>query len=275
MRFGCHISTRNGYLGAAQMAKQLGAVAFQYFPKNPRSLKTKRFDERDAERCRDYCKENSIVSIGHSAYPTNLAAEDEKIQWVIDSILNDLEITEACGSIGTVVHFASYHGNPLEGYKKMIETLNIVLSQWNGESLILIENNAGKGGQLGLTLEELVKIRELVDHPEKIGFCFDTCHAFASGLWNGENWGTVEALGEALGYFGHLKAIHLNNSVYETGSKKDRHANIKNGQIPIESMKHLIKSRVIKDLPLILETPDSVAYTHGNEIADLREWMNT
>ncbi|GGH77141.1 deoxyribonuclease-4 [Pullulanibacillus pueri] len=272
MQFGCHISTRNGYLGAAQVAKKIGAEAFQYFPKNPRSLRTKSFDAKDAERCAAFCQEEGIVSIGHSAYPTNLAAEDNKLQWVMDSVLNDLEITDACGSIGTVVHFASFHGDPIEGYKKMIDTLNRILLKWTGESLILIENNAGKGGQLGLTLEELVKIRELIDQPEKLGFCLDTCHAFASGLWNGEDWSEVENRGEGLGYFKHLKAIHLNNSVYETGSRKDRHANIKKGQIPLEAMKSFICSPSVKKIPMILETPSSKEYSHYDEIQELKKW---
>ncbi|MGV3488581.1 MAG: TIM barrel protein [Tuberibacillus sp.] len=200
MRFGCHISTKNGYWGAARTAKQIGASAFQYFPKNPRSLRLKSFDHHDAERCAAFCSENEIASIGHSAYGCNLSAENDKRQAVIDCVLNDLDINQACGSIGTVVHFGTFHGDdPLEGYKRMIDTLNDILSRWNGNSLILIENNAGKGDQLGLTLEELVKIRQLTEYPEKVGFCFDTCHAFGAGLWAGENWKEVMDNGKELG----------------------------------------------------------------------------
>lgn len=57
-------------------------------------------------------------------------------------------------------------------------------SLWNGRTKLLIENQAGNHGNEGMTLEELVKVRELSRFPEKIGFCFDTCHAFASGIWN-------------------------------------------------------------------------------------------
>ncbi|UTW69632.1 hypothetical protein KHA80_00420 [Anaerobacillus sp. HL2] len=41
----------------------------------------------------------------------------------------------------------------------------------------------------------------------------------------------IETTGVKLGYFEHLKAIHLNNSKYSTGKRKDRHANLMEGFI--------------------------------------------
>ncbi|HEX7063887.1 MAG TPA: deoxyribonuclease IV, partial [Bacillales bacterium] len=211
-------------------------------------------------------------SIAHAPYPTNLSVPKPELREpIIDSVLNDLEIVENCGSIGLVVHFGSYKGEPLEGYKRMIDILNEVLAQWSGTSLLLVENTAGKGGELGTTFEELVKVRQLVEKPEKIGFCLDTCHAFASGLWNGENWEEVEAEGEKLNYFKHLKAVHLNNSMYETNSHRDRHANIHNGYIKVSQMKAFMTSPVVKDTPMILETPSSEQYSHEDEIAYLKQ----
>lgn len=272
MKFGCHISIRNGYLGAAKTALNIGAKAFQYFPKNPRSLKVKHHDQSDAQKCADFCEAHGIVSIAHAPYPTNLSVPKPELREpIIRSVLNDLEIVEDCGSIGLVVHFGSYKGESLDGYKRMIDVLNEVLGQWGGKSLLLIENTAGKGGELGLTFEELVKIRDLADSPEKIGFCFDTCHAFASGLWNGEDWNEAAEKGKELGYFDHLKAIHLNNSMYESGSRRDRHANIHNGQIRVKQIKKLITSSVVKDKPMILETPSSEKYTHEDEIDYLKQ----
>lgn len=275
MRFGSHISIRNGYLGAAQHAKEIGARAFQYFPKNPRSLSVKSFDKEDARKCADYCSQNDLLTIAHTPYPTNLVAEDDQITLVIDSVLNDLEIANECGSIGVVVHFGVVKNetDPLEGYKRMIETLNILLSKWEGDSLILLENNAGKSGPTGTTIEELVQVRQLTDYPEKIGFCLDTCHVFASGVWEGDNWSEVEEKGEELGYFTHLKAVHLNNSMYPTRSMKDRHANIHNGYIKVEQIKEFLKSDFVKELPLVLETPSSNDYTHKDELQYLKTLM--
>jgi deoxyribonuclease-4 len=267
MKFGSHVSIRNGYVGAAKTAFKKGAKAFQYFPKNPRSLSVKEFDHNDAHNCKQFCSEHGIVSISHTPYPTNLSAENDYFEETKASLLNDLEISEACGSIGVIVHFGTYKGSdPLEGYKRMIHMLNEVLNAWDQDCLLLIENNAGTKGGMGTTFEELIKIRSLVDQTEKVGFCLDTCHAFASGLWREGSWMETLKTGNELGYFDHLKAIHLNNSKYPNGSKKDRHANLTKGVITIEDLKELILSEPIKELPMILETPDDEGITHDEEI---------
>lgn len=275
MRFGSHISIRNGYLGAARHAIKIGAKAFQYFPKNPRSLSVKEFDFHDAEECARYCKEHDLLTIAHTPYPTNLVADDDQIKLVIDSLLNDLEIANAIGSIGVVVHFGVLKNasNPLEGYQRMIGTLNDVLSRWDGEALILLENNAGKSGPTGTRFEELVQIRQLTNFPEKIGFCLDTCHVFANGVWDGDNWNDVESKGIELGYFEHLKAVHLNNSAYPTRSMKDRHANIPYGEIKVEQLKEFLSSSVFGDIPFVLETPHEGHFSHEDEIKFLNEMM--
>jgi deoxyribonuclease IV len=274
MKFGSHVSIRNGYYGAAKRAADIGAAAFQYFPKNPRSLSVKAIDRGDAESCKQYCLEHGIVSVAHTPYSTSLTPPDDKKELTIQSLLNDLEITQACGSIGVVVHFGSVisSNDPLASYHLMIEMLNTVLNQWDGDSLILLENNAGTKGALGITFEELVQVRSLCNEPEKIGFCLDTCHAFASGLWDGRNTGDIISKGENLNYWSHLKAIHLNNSKYPTDSKKDRHANIfTSGHIKESELEQLVRVPLLKEIPFILETPDDEGVTHKEEIEMLYE----
>jgi deoxyribonuclease IV len=276
MIFGCHVSIRNGYSGAAKRAAFFGAGAFQYFPKNPRSLSVKAFDRGDAESCKEFCHEKGIVSVAHTPYSTSLTPTEDKKELTIASLLNDLEIADSCGSIGVVVHFGSQISktDPLASYHLMLEMLNSVLSQWNGDCLLLIENNAGTKGALGTTFEELVQIRNLAEYPEKIGFCLDTCHMFASGLWTGENTDEFFAKGQELDYFEHLRIIHLNNSKYPTGSKKDRHANIfQNGLIREEFLKDIVTSSILKHIPFVLETPDDEGITHKEEISLLnKKW---
>ncbi|SEA99113.1 deoxyribonuclease-4 [Thalassobacillus cyri] len=274
MKFGSHVSIRDGYLGAAKQAAAMNAAAFQYFPKNPRSLSVKAFHQDDARLCREFCMEKGIVSVSHTPYPTSLTpADNAKRKQVVESLLNDLEITDACGSIGVVVHFGKRidDGEPLVSYQLMIAVLNEVLSQWDGGCKILLENNAGKPGSMGTTLEELVQVRSLCDQPERIAFCLDTCHAFASGLWNGDNWNEVLEKGMELDYFNHLEAIHFNNSKYDTGSGKDRHANIlgEDGYITEEQFDQLITTPQLADLPFILETPKETS-THEAEIKQLQ-----
>ncbi|MED4475329.1 deoxyribonuclease IV [Oceanobacillus caeni] len=274
MNFGCHLSIGDGYLGAAKKAFKMGAAAFQYFPKNPRSLSIKDFNKDDAALCKTFCDENNILSVSHIPYPTSITPHDvKKREQVIRSLLNDLEITEACGSIGAVVHFGKHLKNKtlIESYQLMIEVLNEVLSEWNGQAKVLLENNAGVPGTIGTTLEELVQIRKLCDYPEKIGFCLDTCHAFSCGLWNGDNWAEVIQKGKDLGYFDELKVIHLNNSKYPSGEGKDRHAPIfQGGYIKEDQFDQLMKTPKLKGIPFILETPKEVV-PHEKEIKQLQE----
>ncbi|WP_316568960.1 deoxyribonuclease IV [Neobacillus sp. YIM B06451] len=271
MIFGCHVSIRGGYLSAAKHAKQIGAQAFQYFPKNPRSLSVKEFDLADAKSCRRFCEENGLFSIAHTPYPTSITPPTEKQELNIVSILNDLAIADACGSKGIVVHFGSRisEENPLASYHLMLEMLNSILEKWDGDCLLLLENNAGKQAALGTELEELVQVRNLSQYPAKIGFCLDTCHAFASGMWDGSNTLAFKEKADSLGYTEHLKAIHLNNSMHPHGSRKDRHANIyKGGKILPEQMDGIISA--FSDIPFILETPSEYGVSHEEEIRVLK-----
>src|SRR5690554_6774066 len=144
MRVGCHVSIRRGFYAAAQNALAVGCGVFQYFPKNPRSLIVKSFDLADASRCKELCKTHQLESIAHTPYPVNLASDNQELRKLtVISLLNDLAIAEACGSMGIVVHYGKYSGNdPLQGYRNVIQLLNEVLQAWHGKAMILIENQA-------------------------------------------------------------------------------------------------------------------------------------
>ncbi len=272
MYLGSHVSIKNGYFEAAKTAYAMGSLSFQYFAKNPRSLSVKSFDVKDTDKCAAFTKKNQLLSIVHTAYPTNLAIENEpKKELTMRSILNDLEIADACHSIGVVVHFGKYKGkNPLNGYKNIINMLNNILNQWQGNAMILLENQAGQGSQMGITLEELVQVRSLSEKPEKIGFCFDTCHAYTSGMWKDNGWNVLYEKGLELNYFSNVKAVHLNDSMYPHGSLRDRHANIGKGYIGEVNMKQLLKSPFLENIPVILETPQTELLSHRTEIEMVR-----
>jgi deoxyribonuclease-4 len=275
MYIGSHVSTKGGFAEAAKFANHIGANAFQYFPKNPRSLSLKAFNPVDAKACAQFCAEKGLISIGHAPYPLNLAVAKDQQSVMVDALLNGLEITDACGSIGLVVHFGKFSGkDTLEGYKNIMQVLNEALRQWHGQALILLENQAGGSIPMGTTFEELTQIRGLSDYPDKIGFCLDTCHAFASGLWNGDNWSEVEANGEKLGFWAHLKAIHLNDSLYPSGSFRDRHANIGHGFIGSERFSTLLSSAYVKDIAIVLETAPAADGTHRDEIKFVKQLMS-
>lgn len=273
---GAHVSTRQGYCGAVRMAHKMGANAFQFFPKNPRSLVLKSsYNEHDARECASLSHSLGIVSITHAPYALNLAVDADQQDIMHHALLNCLEITEACGAIGLVVHFGKNKGiDRLQSYKNIIQLTNKSLKEWQGQALLLIENQAGEGTQMGMTLDELTTIRRLSDYPDKIGYCLDTCHAFASGLWNGHNWDSVVDHGVKLEYFEYLKAVHLNDSLYPSGSRRDRHAPIGSGYITNSGIQQLLHSEVIRHVPCILETPKGLDGTHYKEINHVKYLSN-
>ncbi|RED60296.1 deoxyribonuclease IV [Cohnella lupini] len=267
LRIGSHVSTRNGYRKAAEYAVSLGGNAFQYFPKNPRTLAIKAFDASDAAQCAIWCKERDVVSIGHGPYPVNPASDGDAARRMAACTLNDLQIAEACGSIGVVVHFGHSKGiDPLQGYRNVIQWVNSVTSLWEGKALILLENQAGDHGQMGTTPEELTQIRSLVDSPGKIGFCLDTCHLFASGEWRHGQWSSFATRANALGFWNNVKAVHLNDSRYPSGSLKDRHAPIAEGRIGQDELMAFMSAPELKDIPFFLETPAGEDGTHREQI---------
>ncbi|MFE9277771.1 deoxyribonuclease IV [Paenibacillus glucanolyticus] len=277
IRIGSHVSTRGGFLTAAQHAAGIGSLAYQYFPKNPRSLHLKTPDIRNAAACARFCQEQGIVSIAHTPYPTNMAVGltrgEEFYGLTVESLKNDLIIAEACGSLGIVVHFGHHKSQDvLEGYQNIIRCLNDVLSSWKGKAKLLIENQAGDHGSMGMTLEESVKVRQLADYPEKIGFCLDTCHLFAAGGWDISNTGELLARGKELGYWDSLVAVHLNDSKYGAGSRKDRHARVGQGMIGTEALKHLALAQELTGKAFVLESEKGADGTHREDIAKVLSW---
>jgi len=274
MRVGSHVSTRNGYLKAAEYAVSIGGNAFQYFPKNPRSLVPKAYDRNDALACAKWCSAHDVVSIAHGPYLVNPAVESDAALKMAMCTLNDLEIAEACGSIGVVVHFGTYKGKePLQAYQNIIRWIDSVTAHWEGKAQILLENQAGDHGPMGTTPEELVQIRNLCQQPEKIGFCLDTCHLFASGEWVEGQWLTFVERANELGYWDHVKAIHLNDSRYPIGAKKDRHAAIGEGFIGDAGFREIFLTEVIRHFPILLETPTGENRSHQDQISAVKSML--
>ena len=96
-----------------------------------------------------------------------------------------------------------------------------------------------------------------IEHKDRIGLCFDTCHAFAAGY----EMRTEEHLDKTLQHFdevlglGNLKLIHLNDAKGGLDSGLDRHEHIGLGYIGEEGFRVILNDARLKELPMILETP--------------------
>ncbi|HLK41808.1 MAG TPA: deoxyribonuclease IV, partial [Thermoleophilia bacterium] len=121
---------------------------------------------------------------------------------------------------------------------------------------LLIENNAGLGGCVGARFEEVAEMLAAVADP-RVGVCFDTCHAFASGYdlrTPEEAARTIDELDRVVG-LDRVDAIHTNDSVTGLGSNRDRHANIGAGAIGEAGFQALLHDPRLATKPFILEVP--------------------
>jgi len=137
------------------------------------------------------------------------------------------------------------------------DACNGALSASGGGTTILLENMAGQSHSVGSRFEELRAILDKVKLDDRVGICFDSCHAYASGFDLRDNAAVEHTMGlfkEVVG-FDRLKVVHLNDSKGALGSKLDRHENIGKGKIGRKGMRDFLHYPGVGQRPLIMETP--------------------
>jgi deoxyribonuclease-4 len=99
--------------------------------------------------------------------------------------------------------------------------------------------------------------------------CLDSCHLFASGY----DVRTAESLRAVLDEFDkvvgcdRLGALHVNDSMTELGSNRDRHTNLGDGEIGLEGMIAFLSEPRFEGLPVIFEGPGRLG--KGVEAVDM------
>ena len=255
---GNHTSSSKGYAAMARQIIKNGGNTFAFFTRNPRGGKAKAIDETDIQNFLVLAQENHFGKIvAHAPYTLNACAAKEELRtFARETFADDLRRMEYTPGNYYNFHPGSHVGQGSEiGIQKIAELLNDVLTE-EQTTTVLLETMSGKGTEVGRNFEELRKILNLVEKKSKMGICLDTCH-----VWDG-GYDIVHDLDGVLNDFDHiiglerLKAIHLNDSLNDCGSHKDRHARIGEGIIGMEALVRIIKHPVLREIPFILETPN-------------------
>ncbi len=261
MNLGAHMSIAGGVHLALQRGKSIDCNAVQLFVKSSNQWRAKALSTEEIDL---FHKESESFTpgfvIAHTSYLINIASPDpDLLKKSAESLLVEMQRCTALGIPYLVLHPGSHRGAGVDqGITTIARTINRLYEEPSGDGTsILLEITAGAGNTIGSTFEELAGIVELIEDKSRAGICFDTCHAFTAGYdirtkktYNA----TFKSLEETIG-LNYLKAFHLNDSMKEFGSHKDRHTHIGQGKIGIDAFSYLMKDKRLIDRAMVLETP--------------------
>jgi deoxyribonuclease-4 len=258
MLLGVHCSVAGGLENAFTEATALGIDAMQVFTRNQRQWKAKPVSKDEQDLFRKTMAGSKVkISFSHCSYLINLASEaDENREKSITALADEVIRCEALGLSYCVLHPGAAGGQTPElALERIAEGLMTALEKaGSGKVMILLENTAGQGSSVGGPFENLKRINESTGS-NRIGYCFDTCHAFAAGFDIRTEKGikeTMEHFDEILG-LKNLKVFHLNDSKGDLGSHLDRHEHIGHGKLGKEPFKYIMNH--FQDIPKVIETP--------------------
>ena len=273
MKIGAHLSIRKGFKGAVDEAVATGCDCLQIFVGNPRGWARKELHRDIFSEFISYRKQNNIWPfVVHASYLINPATSDQMLYEKSRSLfINDFRRATMLGADFFVFH-PGKSPDKEQGIQQVVTMVNDVLNSVHGDTKILFENQAGSGNELAADFADLGFMMSRVNNQERIGLCFDTCHAFAAGYDLRNSLGREKVISEFDKHIGlsFLNLFHLNDSKGALGSRLDRHQHVGEGEIGIEGFKYLVNSPIFNTIPGILETPQKQSGDVESNLAILR-----
>ena len=268
---GCHLSNAKGYAAAGRVALSIGANTFQFFTRNPRGGGAKAIDPDDAGALNTLCRENQFGTlVAHAPYTLNPCSTDAKVRdFAYRCLGEDIARMENFPNQVYNLHPGSHVGQGIEvGIRQTVDLINDILTP-EQSTTVLFETMSGGGSEIGGRFEQIAALISGTRLQDKIGVCLDTCHVFAAGYdIKNDLDGVLESFDRIVG-LRWLKALHLNDSLFDLGYGKDRHARIGEGFIGLDALRAIAHHEAFRGLPMILETPNEPP-EHGDEIRLLR-----
>ncbi|MGC8599456.1 MAG: deoxyribonuclease IV [Nitrososphaeria archaeon] len=255
---GGHMPITGGLSKSAERARELRFEAFQIFTRNPRGWN---YPELKEDEVKNFLNTSAgFYSINsHMPYLPNLASpKDDIYEKSIQSLVEELKRAKQLQLKYIVAHIGSHLGEGLEkGKTRVIKAIKKAIDSISCDCYVLLENMAGQKNSVGSRFEDIGEILSGIGS-DKVGVCFDTCHAFAAGYDIATQKGLEKTISELRKYIGLEKVmlIHLNDSKGGLGSGVDRHQRIGKGFIGIKGFENLFREKsLIEGRPMIFETP--------------------
>ena len=258
---GAHQSIAGGYEKAVERAHRCGCDCVQLFTKNNNQWAAKPITAEEAGRFRGALDTLGITRpIAHDSYLINLASPDRRL-WrrSVEAFVEELHRADTLGIPYVVTHPGAFTtASEAAGLRNIVRAVDEIHAQSRGLSArCLLETTAGQGMSLGWRFEQMAAILDGVKEPDRLGFCFDTCHVFAAGypLSPEKAYQATMAEFDRLLGLDRINAFHLNDSRRALGSRIDRHEHIGRGALGIEPFRLLLADPRFRHVPMYLETP--------------------
>lgn len=258
---GAHMSISGGMENAITAGESIDCTCIQIFTHSNRQWQVKSIKKEEAQKFKELQKKSNIRTVVvHASYLINIGSPNkETLEKSKRALLMELEHCEQLDIPYLIMHPGAATGSSEEDCLNQIsEQLSEILEiSENKKTIILLENTAGQGSNVGYKFEHLAQIINKNKHKKRLGICFDTCHAFTSGydFRTEEEYKSMwKDFDKTIG-FENLKVIHMNDSKSKLGSSIDRHENIGEGQLGLEAFRLIMNDEKLLDIPKILETP--------------------
>lgn len=271
--FGSHLSIAGSMVNALHEAEMLGLDTVQVFTKNQQQWKARPLDPGVIVAWRAEVKRLGWASPGrtvsHASYLINLAAPDDAL-WrrSVDLMTDEIERCEALGIPFLVHHPGAYTSStPGAGMARIAAAYRELFARTRGYATVsCLEDTVGAGTILGRTFEELAALRAAIidatGAPDRVGYCLDTCHLHAGGYDLSTRAGADAVFDEFARVCGGgtLRVLHVNDSKFAAGSRRDRHAHVGEGTIGSRGLGSsgfaaVVNRAEFRGIPKILETP--------------------
>ena len=241
--------------------RKVKGESLQIFLSNQRQWKTVPLTSEVVEDFRRQWKKNDYMPVAaHDSYLINLAAPDQTIlEKSVAAFADELQRAAILGIPFLITHPGSHRGLGVEaGLERFVENLDRAITRSKTSTvMVLIENTAGQGTNLGSTFEEIAFIIGESQYNDALGVCFDTSHAFAAGYdirTRATYEHTLSTFDQVIG-LKRLEFFHVNDSKRPLGSRVDRHEHIGKGEIGLAGFRLLLNDPRFQQHPMVLETP--------------------
>lgn len=273
MLIGAHVSPAGGLPKAIDRGVERECDAIQIFSQSPRMWKPTAHSDESVEEFIAARSESRIERVLiHAVYLLNCASDDPELAAKSETgLVNALSIGDRIGADAVVLHPGSAKkGDPGAAIARAGEVIGRALEA-TADCELHLENTAGAGGTLGRSFPELSSLLDAAGGDARLGICIDSCHLFASGYDVRTAEGLDAALSECESEIGldRLRSIHVNDSMTELGSNRDRHAPPGEGEIGAKGLANFLSEPRLEGLPVILEGPGTAG--GEAELVDVRK----